>query len=92
MNMIPETQDLKLNNFEWYYGRRPERDSVFDRTIRPTQRENVASRQKPRFRITERIDYDRRRLVENRVWKDRVDRLTPEVIEWRNSRSTYPKK
>ena len=92
MNMIPETQDLKLKNFEWYYGRRPERDSVFDRTIRPTQRENVASRQKPRFRITERIDYDRRRLVENRVWKDRVDRLTPEVIEWRNSRSTYPKK
>ena len=92
MNMIPETQDLKLKNFEWYYGRRPERDSVFDRTIRPTQRENVASRQKPRFRITERIDYDRRRLVENRMWKDRVDRLSPEVIEWRNSRSTYPKK
>lgn len=92
MNMIPETQALKLKNFEWYYDRRPERDSVFDRTIRPTQRENVASRPKPRFRITERIDYDRRRLVENRMWKDRVDRLTPEVVEWRNSRASYPKK
>ena len=92
MNMIPETQDLKLKNFEWYYELRPERDSVFDRTIRPTQRDNVASRPKPRFRITERIDYDRRRLVENRMWKDRVDRLTPEVVEWRNSRASYPKK
>lgn len=92
MNMIPETQALKLKNFEWHYDRRPERDSVFDRTIRPTQREDVASRPKPRFRITERIDYDRRRLVENRMWKDRVDRLTPEVVEWRNSRASYPKK
>ena len=92
MNMIPETQSLKLKDFEWYYARRPERDSVFSRNIRPTQRDDVASRQKPRFRITERIDYDRRRLVENRMWKDRVDRLTPEVIEWRNTRATYPKK
>ncbi len=91
MDMIPETQKLKLNNFEWFYERRPIRDSVFNRTIRPTQRENVSSRQQPRFRITERIDYDRRRLVENRMWKDRVDRLTPEIIEWRNTRATYPK-
>ena len=92
MNMIPESQDLKLKNFDWFYERRPLRDSVFDRSIRPTQRNDASSRQKPRFRITERIDYDRRRLVENRVWVDRVDQLTPEVIEWRNSRSTYPNK
>ncbi len=92
MNMIPETQDLKLKDFKWHYERRPLRDSVFIRSIRPTQRENVAAKQKPRFRITERIDYDRRRLVENREWVDRVDQLTPEVIEWRNTRATYPNK
>ena len=92
MDMIPETQALKLKDFEWFYDRRPLRDSVCDRIIRPTQREEVVSRQKPRFRITERIDYDRRRLVENREWVDRVDQLTPEVIEWRNTRATYPKK
>lgn len=92
MKMIPETQKLRLNNFEWFYDRRPGRDSVFDRTIRPTKRDVVATRQKPRFRITERIDYDRRRLVENRTWEDRVDQLSPDIIEWRNTRSTYPKK
>ncbi len=92
MNMIPETQELKLKDFIWYYDRRPLRDSVFDRSIRATQREDVALREKPRFRITERIDYDRRRLVENREWVDRVDQLTPEIIEWRNTRSTYPNK
>lgn len=92
MKMIPESQKLRLNDFTWFYERRPERDSVFDRTIRPTVREAIAAKQKPRFRITERIDYDRRRLVENRMWEDRVDQLTPEIIEWRNTRSTYPKK
>lgn len=92
MDMIPETQDLKLKDFDWFYERRPERDSVFDRGIRPTQRMDISSRQKPRFKITERIDYDRRRLVENREWVDRVDQLTPEVVEWRNTRSTYPNK
>lgn len=89
MDMIPETQKLRLPDFEWYYDRRPVRDSVMDRDIRKSRREDAASRRKPRFMITERIDYDRRRLTENRVWEDRVDELTPDVIEWRNTRTSY---
>lgn len=89
LGMIPETQDRRLKDFEWYGESRPTRDSVCDRTIRPSRREDVAKHQKPRFRITDRIDYDRRRLVENGVWEDRVDELTPEVVEWRNTRSSY---
>ena len=92
MDMIPESQNLTLKDFDWYYDRRPVRDSVFDRTIRSSRRADVSIHQKPRFRITERIDYDRRRLVENRMWKDRVDQLTPEVIEWRNSRASYQRR
>jgi hypothetical protein len=87
--MIPETQDRNLKDFMWYGERRPARDSVFDREIRSSRREEVAAKQKPRFKITERINYDRRRLVENGVWEDRVDELTPEVIEWRNTRTSY---
>jgi hypothetical protein len=37
----------------------------------------------------ERIDYDRRRLVENRMWKDRHERLPIDIIEWRNSCPSY---
>ena len=92
MDMIPETQERRLPDFKWHYDRRPQRDSVHDRTIRPTRREDATSRQKPRFRITERINYDRRRLVENRLWVDRLDQLTPEIIEWRNSRPSYQEK
>ena len=89
MEMIPETQELRLPDFEWYYDRRPQRDSVVQRDIRTSRRESSSVQKKPRFPITERIDYDRRRLVENGEWEDRVDELSPEIIEWRNSRMSY---
>ena len=92
MSMIPETQDLYLPDFKWHSDRRPTRDSVCVRVIRPTRRDDDIDSRKPEFKITERIDYDRRRLVENRVWVDRLDELTPEVVEWRNSRSSYQKR
>ena len=92
IDMIPETQKLRLPDFEWYYDRRPVRDSVLTRDIRESRRDAVTSRRKPRFRITERINYDRRRLTENRMWEDRVDELTPDVVEWRNTRTSYRSK
>ena len=92
MDMIPETQKLRLPDFEWVGHRRPVRDSVFMREMRATRRGDASVQSKPRFRITERIDYDRRRLVENGEWEDRVDELLPEVIEWRNSRPSYQNK
>jgi hypothetical protein len=92
MGMIPETQKLRLPDFEWFGDRRPSRDSVVIRQMRATRRGDAAVRSKPRFRITDRIDYDRRRLVENGEWEDRVDELLPEVIEWRNSRPSYQNK
>lgn len=92
VQMIPEDQELRLPDFDWYDELRPTRDSVLTRTIQPTRRESASVEEKPRFPITDRIDYDRRRLVENRVWIDRLDELTPEVVEWRNSRPSYQNK
>jgi hypothetical protein len=92
MAMIPETQQRILDNFEWKGTLRPTRHGIIFRHVRDTRREEVAHKQRPRFRITERIDYDRRRLTENRMWEDRVDELTPDIIEWRDSRTSYKKK
>lgn len=89
VSMIPETQELRLPDFKWCDTLRPTRESIIDRAIRPSQRSRVALRRKPTFPITERINYDRRRYVENRMWVDRLDLLTPEVEEWRNSRPSY---
>ena len=92
VQMIPEDQELRLPDFDWYDELRPTRDSVHQRTIESTRRESRSVQRKPLFPITDRIDYDRRRLVENRVWIDRLDELTPEVVEWRNSRPSYQNK
>ena len=91
MTMIPETQKRILDNFEWHGDKRPTRHGIIMRDIRPTRREEIAQKQRPRFRITERIDYDRRRLTENRMWEDRVDELTPDIVEWRDSRTSTKK-
>lgn len=86
MDKIPETQLLKLPDFDWFDARRPTRNEVFDRRIRPSRRSDAESRRRPTFPITERIDRYRRFLIDNRRWVDRLDRLTPEIVEWRNSR------
>lgn len=86
MDKIPETQVLKLPDFDWFDSRRPTRNAVFDRTIRPSRRADAASRRRPTFPITERIDRYRQSLIDRRRWVDRLDQLTPEIIEWRNSR------
>ena len=92
MAMIPETQKRILDDFEWKGELRPTRHGIIHREVRETRREEIGRKQRPRFRITERIDYDRRRLTENRMWVDRVDELTPDVIEWRDSRTSYKKR
>ncbi len=89
MNMVPETQERMLQGFEWCDSLRPTREQICNRRQRNSKRESVAKLKRPTFPIVERIDYDRRRLVENRMWKDRRDKLSPEVIEWRNSRPSY---
>lgn len=86
MDKIPETQILKLPDFDWFAARRPTRNEVFDRVIRPSRRADAESRRRPTFPITERIDRYRQSLIDRRRWTDRMDQLTPEIIEWRNSR------
>lgn len=92
MSMIPETQERILQGFVWNDSLRPSREQICNRRVNASRRESVAQIKKPTFPITERINYDRRRLVENRMWKDRRDRLTPDVIEWRNSCPSYKKR
>ena len=92
MEMVPESQERKLQGFDWYDDKRPTRVIICDRRIVKSNRERAAAIRRPTFPIMERIDYDRRRLVENKMWKDRKDRLTPDVIDWRNSRESYKKR
>lgn len=85
INQVPDTQPLKLGNFKWVPALRPEQGDVFDRTIRPSHREEEL-RARPTFGIVHKMDRRKEALIRAGEWIDREDELTPELIEWRDSR------
>ena len=82
--LIPESQPTRLKNFKWVPELRPTKEMVFNRTLRPSEREERTQRRRPTFSIVERMDRYKERLIMSGDWEDREDQLTPELIEWRN--------
>lgn len=82
MDKIPSSQPQTLPMFSWEIERKPSRSDVFDRTIRPSQRETYLRKPKPRFLISKRINHRREWLTKQKLWVDRNDVLTPETLEF----------
>ena len=86
IGLVPATQPTRLPNFKWVPERRPTLEDVFDRELRLSQRDAVNERQRPTFRIVERMDRRKEVLIGSGDWIDREDELSPEVVEWRDTR------
>lgn len=84
--LIPEDQMRRLPNFKWVPELRPTRENIFNRTIRPSKRESTGERRRPTFRIVEKMDRYKERMMRQGLWIDREDELSPEIVEWRDSR------
>ena len=89
MDKIPETQPTKLQGFKWEASRRPSQDSVFTRTIRPSQRIEKLSVRKPLFPINALMQQRKADYIRRREWQDRTDTLTYETIEWLESLKSF---
>ncbi len=87
MDQIPNTQPTELRGFRWYGHRRPVREDVFDRQIRPSERVEYESRPLPEFPIAARIQKRREYLISNRMWGDRTDPLPAHAVEFVKSLS-----
>ena len=85
MDKIPPTQDIRLKGFKWEGARRPSQAEVFDRRIRPSERERRSEMKHPDFPIMQRIDEHRKRLIEQRRWTDRNDQVDAATVEWMHS-------
>lgn len=80
---FPAEESQHLPGFTWEIERRPTRDQVFyDRTIRPSQREDFESMPKPNYPISERIKEQREELVKRGIWYDREDEVSREAMEF----------
>lgn len=82
MDLIPGDMALLLPGFKWQGERRPSQRDVFDRRMRPSEREERSLLPQPDFPIAGRIDRYRTELIERGEWADRNERLTPDVEEW----------
>lgn len=82
IDKIPEDRETKLKGFKWEANRRPTRDSVMTRTIRPTERIERGNLARPNFPIERAMTLRRQRLLEQGRWRDRTDTLSIETIEW----------
>ena len=82
IDKIPEDRETRLKGFKWEEDRRPTRDSVFTRTIRPTERAARTRLARPTFPIEQSLKLRKRRLIDNGTWSDRTDTLSVETLEW----------
>ena len=82
VDQVPSDVSIYLKGFKWQGDRRPERNEVFDRTVRPSERVRRSMLSRPDFPIRKRIDEERIRLTESGSWADRNERLDPATVEW----------
>ena len=89
MDKIPANQPTKLDGFVWEASRRPLQDSVFTRTLRPSQRTEKQALVRPLFPINALMQHRKSDYLRRREWRDRTDTLTYETIEWLESLKSF---
>ena len=82
IDKIPEDRETKLKGFKWEANRRPSRDSVMTRVVRPSERIDKGNLPRPNFPIERAMELRKKRLLEQGRWRDRTDTLSIETIEW----------
>lgn len=82
MDKIPADQELYLKGFKWEGARRPTQGAVFDRRVRPSQREEKSHLAHPDFPLLKALEERKKQLIEERRWADRNDQVDAATVEW----------
>lgn len=82
---IPADEKLLLDWFKWQPERKPTKQQVFDRTVRPSVRTRYEAMEQPTFPIALVINNKRTHLQKYYNWVDRNDLVNEQVVEWVNS-------
>ncbi len=82
LDKVPMDLPYTLEGFEWHADKRPARDSVFNRTIRPSVREQRSAMPRPTFPIKQQIEERREELERTKSWFDRIENVSPDATEW----------
>ena len=75
-------RELFLKGFKWEGERRPTQRDVFDRRIRPSEREAKSQLRRPDFPLRQALEERKQMLVESGRWADRTDQVDAATVEW----------
>ena len=75
-------RELFLKGFKWEGERRPAQHDVFDRRIRPSEREAKSQLRRPDFPLRRALEERKLMLVESGRWADRTDQVDAATVEW----------
>ncbi len=81
IDQIPKNTPQQLEGFKWEAERRPEREDVFSRIIRPSRREEYMAIPQPQFPLTKSIEEHKRRMIAQKQWEERYELLPQAAIE-----------
>lgn len=82
VDQVPPTQELTLQGFQWQGDRRPSKEEVFERKIRPSLRTKKTLLRRPSFPIQERVNRNKTEFFERGSWMDRNEHVDPITEEW----------
>lgn len=82
MDQIPRAQPQILPGFHWEGHRKPSREEVFNRAVRPSRRTRYELLLQPIFPTTLQIEEFKRYLLEQGDWMDRNDTLSQQTLDY----------
>ncbi|MFR9603503.1 MAG: OstA-like protein [Rikenellaceae bacterium] len=85
VELIPESQSLRLEGFRWRGNIRPKRSDFSDRQRRESVRSQKEALELPQYPIATNLMIDIENLTRDRIWMDRGDLVAPHAEEWLES-------
>lgn len=84
IELLTDEQPQILPGFKWQIERKPTKEEVFDRKIRNSQRSEYEFIPKPSFPLTGRMDEQKKVMLQDGTWIDRIDDISPNAKKYVN--------
>lgn len=82
LDKIPYDQPLIMEGFHWEEKRKPTKEDVFTREIRPSESEYYRALPKPDFPITRSIMQTKEQMIQSGHWRERNDVISEDAREF----------